>query len=290
MDDNQLDSVLAALEGTPAPDSKQSEAKPEGEKPEAAKTETTRTEEVEKAAGDDAGADDKSEGGDENDGTEDKPKPKKLSGSERWKRRAAAAEAELQALRAARPTQDVASEVEKIIGKPPKEDDYKGDYLAFERAQTVYELDKRQAEREVRSRTSQQEARAAELRREAAEAHQERVEEFRQKATDFDDVLRSAADLKASPTVEDLILDSDKSAHLVYFLAKHPDRLHALNGMSERQAAREIGRIESRLSLPQPKTQTQAPKPVTPPKGGAAVPSVDREIDSYLAKTYGKGA
>lgn len=287
MDDPQLETVLAALEGTPAPKSEQSEAndtKPEGEAPEA-ETETTQTESDDADAGEQAGADDaESEGGEE----DEKPKPKKLSGSERWKRRAAAAEAELAALRAARPQQDVASEVEKIIGKPPREEDFKGDFLAFERAQTVYELDRRQATREVNSRATQHEARAAELRREAAEAHQERVEEFRTKAADFDQVLKGASDLKASPVVEDLILDSDKSAHLVYFLAKHPDRLHALNGMSERQAAREIGRIESRLSLPQPKTQSAAPKPVVPLKGGAAPPSVDREIESYLSKTYGK--
>jgi hypothetical protein len=285
MDDDQLDKELAALQPQ-ADESKESEAKDKPEGKDEAETETTQTE-TDETAGDDASEEAESEDSEDEDEPKAEPK-KKPSGIERLKRRLAAAEAELATARSRQSTAaDVAGEVEKIIGKPPREEDFKGDYLAFERAQTVYELDKRQAEREVRGRATQQEQQALARRREAAEAHQERVEEFREKAKDFDAVLKGASDLKASPVVEDLILESDKSAHLVYYLAKNPDRLNALNGMSERQAAREIGRIESRLSLPQPKTQTKAPKPVTPPKGGATPNSPERDLDAWLKRTYG---
>jgi len=295
MDDSQLDAELAALTGTPAEKSKPSEADTKGNEPETeAETETdeedTEAEAEESDAGDNAGEEEEADGEESEDEKKDERPKKKLSGSERLKRRLAAAEAELASVRS-RPAQseaDVASEVERIIGKPPKEEDYKGDYLAFERAQTAYELDKRQVTREVKGQAQRQEGLRAERRRDMAEAHQDRVEEFRGKAKDFDTILKGAGDLKASPTVEDLILDSDKSAHLVYFLAKNPSKLHALNDMSERQAAREIGRIESTLSLPQPKTKTKAPKPVTPPKGGAAPSSPDRDLDTWLSKTYGK--
>lgn len=287
MDDDQLNKELAALQPQ-AIESKESEAKdskPEGQQDEA-ETETTQAE-TDEAAGDDASDETQSEDSEDKDEPKDEPK-KKPSGIERLKRRLAAAEAELATVRSRQPTAaDLVGEVQQLIGPPPKEDDYRGDYLAFERAQTVYELDKRQAEREIRGRAWQQEQHALSRRREAAEAHQERVEEFRSKAKDFDTVL-SSNNLRASGVVEDLILDSDKSAHLVYYLAKNPNRLHALNGMSEREAAREIGRIESRLSLPQPNTQTKAPKPVTPPKGGAAPSSPERDMEAWLKRTYGR--
>lgn len=287
MDDTQLEQELAALVPQ-ADESKQSEAKdskPEDGKQPEAETETTPTDEAT-----DAGepASEETEPEDSEKDEDEKPK-KKPSGIERLKRRLAERDAEIAALRsrAGPSADDIANEVEKLIGKRPNEADFKGDYLAYERAQTVYELDKRQAEREVRGRATQQEQMALARRREAAEAHQERVEEFRERAKDFDEVLRGADELKASPVVEDLILDSDKSAHLVYYLAKNPTRLHALNGMTEREAAREIGRIESRLSLPQPKTQTAARKPISPPKGGAAPSSPERDLDAWLKRKYG---
>lgn len=282
----------AAAGGEQAEKAEPSEAETETPEGEEAEPET----ETEGADADEADGEETKDGdnadGEEDEGEGDEPKPKRASRSERYQRKISRLEQEVAELRSrqtsgSRSESDVAREVEKIVGPKPNEADFKGDYLAYERALTVYELDRRQAEREVKNQGTREQALWAERRRLAAEAHQERVEEFREKAKDFDQVLRSASDLKASPVVEDLILDSEKSAHLVYFLAKNPQRLHALNGMSEREAARELGRIESRLSLPQPKTKTQAPKPVTPPKGGAAPSSPDRELDAWLKKKYG---
>lgn len=196
---------------------------------------------------------------------------KKLTGSERLKRRLAAIEAENAALRSRTSDGEVSgTELEKRVGKPPKEDEYKGDYLAYERALTAYELDKRQVTREMRGEIEKAKTARSERMRELVEDHQERIEEFRGSAKDFDSVMASAAGLKVAPVVEELLIESDKSAHLQYFLAKNPQTLARLNDMSEREAAREIGRIEARLSLPAPKTETSAPKPVVPPKGGTA--------------------
>jgi hypothetical protein len=290
MDDTQLETELAALTSTPAAESEQSEAtpeKPEGEAADA-KTETEPKPDDGKTedAGDDAGSEDKPEDGKVED--EDKPK-KKLSGSERLKRRLAAVEAENAALRSRSGDGEVnAGELERRIGKPPKEDDFKGDYLAYERALTAYELDKRQVTREMRGEIDRANQARVDRRREASEDHLERVEEFKTKVKDYDETLKSAAGIKVSPLIEELILDSDKSAHLVYHLAKNPDRIARLNDMSEREAAREIGRIESRLSLPNPKTATQAPPPVKSVKGGASPSSPEKDLDAWLSKTYGK--
>ena len=102
--------------------------------------------------------------------------------------------------------------------------------------------------------------------------HKERVARFKTKVKDFDEVMAKAT-LPVAPHVERLLLESKKSERLGYVLAKNQAKLAQLNRMNPEAAAREIGRLEGRLSLPQqPKTQTQARKPITPLKGGGASP------------------
>ena len=48
-------------------------------------------------------------------------------------------------------------------------------------------------------------------------------------------------------------------------LMAHGSRIAEAN-----DAAREIGRLERKVEVPKAKTQTQAPKPLTTPQGGAA--------------------
>jgi hypothetical protein len=294
MDDSQLERELAALAGTQAEPEQKSEAEPEKpEKPVTTPGEgeegqaETETDDADAEQDDDAG-DDASEPDEDGEGEKDEAPKRKKSGISRLKERNAALQAEVAALRSrASDSEPTQAEVEKLIGKPPKEDDFKGDFLAYERAQTVYEMRKANAEDRIRDQAVQAKDARTRAKAETVEAHNERVEEFREKVPDFDKTLRAAGHLKASPTVEDLILESEKSAHLVYHLAKRPDVLANLNRMSEREAAREIGRIEARLSLPSPKTQTKAPAPKVPPKGGSTPSSPDKELDGWLKKTYG---
>jgi hypothetical protein len=50
-----------------------------------------------------------------------------------------------------------------------------------------------------------------------------------------------------------------------------------------------MGRLEATLKLPEPKTVTKAPKPLTERKGGtASTPSQEGVLSSWLDKTYGK--
>ena len=60
---------------------------------------------------------------------------------------------------------------------------------------------------------------------------------------------------------------SEKSALLAYHLAKNPDKLAELNRMSDRERAREIGRLEATLKLPEGKKQTTAPPPPSTAEG-----------------------
>ena len=67
-----------------------------------------------------------------------------------------------------------------------------------------------------------------------------------------------------------MIKASEKSALLAYHLANNPDKLAELNRMGDRERAREIGRLEASLKLPEGKKQTSAPPPPSTLRGGAA--------------------
>jgi hypothetical protein len=87
--------------------------------------------------------------------------------------------------------------------------------------------------------------------------------------------------------VIDEIKSSENSALLAYHLAKNPDKLNALNSMSARELAREMGRLEATVKMPEAKRATTAPAPLSRPKGGAAPRSQDADLAAYLKRTYG---
>ena len=152
--------------------------------------------------------------------------------------------------------------------------DFGDDYVAFANAKLAYEIDARQVSREVRrdfaTTIKQEQDRVA---GQVAE-HKERVQRLRSRVKDFDEVM-SRATLPVAPHVERLLLASKKSDRLTYVLGKNQAKLAQLNRMSPEEAAREIGRLEGRLSLPSAtKTKTQARKPITPLKGSGACAAV----------------
>jgi hypothetical protein len=232
------------------------------------------------------------EGDDEEEGDE-KPKPKKSRGA-RYTAKIKNLEAEVAELRsrttAAVSDEAIAAEVIKRVGAEPQEKDFP-DYLTWEREHTAWLLDKRQETRKVKAEAKQDVEATHRQNVERVGAHKERLEQFSKSGVvkDFDKVMAAAKDARVSPIVEDLILDSEKSGHLTFYFARNPTRLAAINAMSPRDAAREIGRIESRLSLPKPRTETKAPKPKARPGGGASSSSQDQQLESFLNTTYGKG-
>lgn len=218
---------------------------------------------------------------DETDGEEGKPK--KLSRHQRERRakiraleRAELAEREASELRRKLAEQSKAG-VQQSTDPEPRLDDYRDtiDPAGFHKlAHDNWKL--RQAERTSVEERQQSESsrRQGEIRRELAEAHLDREDEARERIPDYDNVLR-ASRVELSETVTDLLIRSDKSALLAYHLARNETTLRDLNQMSPIEAARQIGRLEARLSLPQANKTTKAPPPLTPPKGGGASPPTD---------------
>jgi hypothetical protein len=265
---------------------------PEGEQPEGEQTETKADDQEELDLGDEP-VDEQEDDEDDDDEGDDKA-PKGGKRLQRYREQAARLKAENEALRSrdgGAPPSDQAQlqraleyAVLQKIGDPPRQEDFGNDYVAFANAKLAYEIDARQVSREVRRdfataiKTEQDRVSG-----QVAE-HKERVQRLRSRVKDFDEVMARAT-LPVMPHVERLLLASKKSDRLTYVLGKNQAKLAQLNRSSPEEAAREIGRLEGRLSLPPAKSKTQARKPITPLRGsGASPPSGLAAVNAWAKK------
>jgi hypothetical protein len=176
--------------------------------------------------------------------------------------------------------------------KPPKEEDFNGDWFAYQRALAAHEAGEaaRKATNEVLKSGEDQRARER-SQREAAQrldAHMDRVEAAREVIADYDKVMEGMKGTQIRNGSIEAIMSSEKSELISYHFATHPDQLTAFDSMTPRQQDREIGRLEATLKMPEPKKQTTAPPPLSKLKGAPAPRDVNAEINAYLDKTYGR--
>lgn len=216
-------------------------------------------------------------------------RPRKQSTSERYRRKISAQAgviermaAELEALKQ-RSGPDGA-DLPKATDYPQGEWDpaYVADLAAHKAAAKISET---LAERDKRGVAEK----AAEARHEMMEDFNERTEAFKALTPDFDAAIEGLAKSLPNglaPHVTEELFESEVGPALLYQLAKNPARAAELNAMSPREVAREIGRLEGKTSLPNPKKQTSAPPPLKTPTGAAA-----RPVDIHtLAKSDDLGA
>lgn len=230
--------------------------------------------------------------GDKDAGDEDKPK--KLSGAQRAKlreQRLLQENSELQRRLEEATRKAPATTASETEDKPPREEDFNGDWFAFQTAKTAYEAgkairDEIRKDRETRE-ASERQTKQAEIARERAVAHAERVEDAREVIADFDQAMKAMDGVQTRSEVIEEIMASEKSALLAYHLAKNPDKLNALNSMSGRELAREMGRLEATVKLPEAKKATSAPPPLSRTKGGATPSSPEKDLDAWMSKKYG---
>lgn len=234
----------------------------------------------------------KSEDAGEKAGEEDKPK--KLSGAQRAKlreQRLLQENSELQRRLEEATRSTTAAKAGEGEDKPPREEDFNGDWFAYQRALTAYDAgkavrDEIRKDRDTRE-ASERQTKQAEIARERTTAHLERVEDAREVIADFDQVMKGMDGVQVRNDVIEEIMSSENSALLAYHLAKNPDKLNALNSMSGRELAREMGRLEATVKLPEAKKATSAPAPLSRPKGGAAPRSHEADLQAWLKKKYG---
>lgn len=211
---------------------------------------------------------------------EAKDKPKKVGGFQRRinKLNAAKAEAEREAnyWKKLALEKEAAGEkkVEKAEAKAPSTgkpspDDF-DTHAEYVEALTDWKVEEKARALEEKTRKTALQTQQEKL----LEAHTERVKSFAEKTKDFQDVLENVDDIPVSATVQELIVTSDNGPELMYELAKNRDEFERISKLSPLAAAREIGRIETKLQkasseveTPKPKI-TKAPKPIEPVGSG----------------------
>lgn len=147
-------------------------------------------------------------------------------------------------------------------------------------AQVGHTLDQREADR----LKGEREAASKEAEAAVAEAWQERVSVFRETAADFDEVAFKAPITDA--TARD-IARMEEGPQIAYYLGKHPAEARALNTLSERERAIQLGRLAGRLTQAPPRKTTTAPTPVDAVGGkGAQTSNPDpgkMSMEEYVA-------
>ena len=202
VDDDDPKQSVPASDGAPA-DKPEPEAdtEPEGDEPEG-DTET-EAEASDQDADDDTSDDDDVDDDEDDSDDGDEPKRKKASRNERYKRQAERLKAENEALRSrssngSLPQDDAAlvraieHRVQQEIGEPPKEADFKGDYIGFEREMQAYLSEKRVVTREVKKQFVQAVETEQNRMVELVADHKARVAKFKTQIKDYDAIMAKA--------------------------------------------------------------------------------------------------
>lgn len=219
---------------------------------------------------------------------DDDDRPRKPSRSERLRRQVDRLRAENEALKSVSAPVAVSDEagieaaVLKKIGEPPKESDFKDDWLAYDAARQAYEVDRRLATREVKADGERAQRALQQQFRDLADDYQDNLEKAAKAIPDLRGVLGKST-YEPTPVVTELVLTAGEKAPLVaYHLAQNPKLAARLNAMSPLEAAREIGRIEGKVAFPKPKTATSASPPPSAVKGSASPPrGVGKSMSDY---------
>lgn len=116
--------------------------------------------------------------------------------------------------------------------------------------------------------TQEQERQKAEERQ---RAFNEKADKARSKYDDFDAIALSPI-VPYSQVMGQLVADSDIAGDLAYYLGKNLDEAKRLSQLPPVEAAKQIGRLEAKLSeVPKPKKITQAPPPIKAVAGNEKV-------------------
>ena len=100
-------------------------------------------------------------------------------------------------------------------------------------------------------------------------AFAEKAESFAEAHPDYHEIAINP-DLPISQAVADVLVASDKGPEVLYHLGQNPGEAERISSLPPHIAALEIGRLEARLSMPQPKKTTSAPPPINPIGGSGS--------------------
>lgn len=145
-----------------------------------------------------------------------------------------------------------------------------GKYQSYEEAQEAYTdaiTDWKLDHREKTKLVEDQKRTAKEQNDQLAASFNQKVEAFEQKNpdVDFDALLQAFHEADFHGAVQSAIAESDVAAKLIQHLAETPGELDRLRKMTPLSAVRAIGKLEDKLSTPEPETTRKVSKAPNPP-------------------------
>lgn len=111
----------------------------------------------------------------------------------------------------------------------------------------------------------------------AFSAHQEREAAFAKKAPDYFEVAHYAP---ITDSMAEIVMESDKSADLAYYLGKNRQVALNISRLPPLQQAREIGKLEAKLAEKPTPAQVSGAPPPAPRLEGAVSAGVTPKVDS----------
>lgn len=261
-------------EKSPAPSEEKSE---QGEKVEESDPSNEETETKEESEDESQESEKSDEDGEESEEKrESKPRPngfkrridklnKRLTDKERemeyWKQEALKGKATQEPQR-----KDEAPKTIQVEGKPsPDSYETHAEYID---ALTDWKIEQRDKQKEIQAREAQLKTET----QKQVQTFQSKVKEFKDVHDDFDDAMTEVDDIAMSIGIQETILSSEFGPQLMYELAKNREEYERINKLSPYAAARELGKIEARISSQSSDKQeikktTKAPTPLTPVGG-----------------------
>jgi hypothetical protein len=191
-----------------------------------------------------------------------------------WQQQAVEAMKRPQSQEAPSPAQDA----------PPKVEDF-ADYDEFIRAQARFE---------VRQEFKAEQTRQEQARRQNETQTQQRtmqqrvgsvIEKGKTTHEDFD-IVAMNPNLPITESILAATTESEVGHEILYYLGQNPAEAQRIAGLSPYGQAKEIGKIEAKLTTPPPKVTTKSPPPVAPVGGNApagAEPDPAKDPEGWLA-------
>jgi hypothetical protein len=169
---------------------------------------------------------------------------------------------------------------------PPNPNDFYDNPEGFVKAQQEF-IDA-QVDARLERQLSQRAAEEAERTRRAA--YEKRHRDFMRVKPDFEQVV-SDPSLPTSPTIAQVIGDSEYGPELSYYLGTNREKLEQIVRLPPHLAALELGRIEARLEAakrPPPPTPAVSKAPPPPPTVEAVEPEVDKDPENMAINDWVK--
>jgi hypothetical protein len=165
----------------------------------------------------------------------------------------------------------------------PAKFDSDAKYIA---ALAVYEARKSNRADQVKTYEADSVAARAATEASALKLFRERTTALKDRIPDIEEKVLADSTGLFDRRMADLIVDSEMGPEVAYYLTGHREEAQRIKSMSQTAAAREIGKIEAKLSLPKPRTETNAPPPPKILKGSTSGPA--KKLEDMSMAEYRK--